>query len=399
MKNLLFFLMLTLVFSCSKFTEEFQLSDVTDITKIETELAVINIEVDIDDFDNMSEKIDEEIEIEGRFNLSRNGVLVVENEEIELEIKGGFSTRFSLKTLGVKFEDKYDNSDRSLINPDKILPHHNLDKIKAIRLRNSGNDFVKTMMKDLSLTQLAINADLDLDLTYGEPVLVYINNDFHGLLNLRTEANSHGMAGLYGVKKDNITLAKITTHELVKKDGDFDRIDAFVQAIEEENLDHLKEELDVDNFIDYMVFQSYIANVDWPHNNARFYAIDQGKFRFVLFDLDGALRLRVNKEPLNIIEDKRFPNILTDLFFIFYKEESFQQAFWNRYRSLLASGIISYDNFKPIVDANIAQIELEIQLQIGKHQAPRTMIEWNIELDKMLTLFQEREQVVYDLVE
>ena len=84
---------------------------------------------------------------------------------------------------------------------------------------------------------------------------------------------------------------------------------------------------------------------------------------------------------------------------IFYKEESFQQAFWGRYGSLLASGIISYDNFKPIVDANIAQIDLEIQLQIGKHQAPRTMIEWNIELDKLLTLFQEREQVVSDLVE
>jgi len=396
MKNLLLFLMLILFFSCSKFTEDFQL---LDITEIETELPVINIEVNIDDFNKMNKEVDEEIEIEGRFNLFRNGILVIENEEVELEIKGGFSTRFSLKTLGVKFEDKYDNSDRSLINPSKILPHHNLDKIKAIRLRNSGNDFVKTMMKDLSLTQLAINADLNLDLTYGEPVLVYINNDFHGLLNLRTEANSHGMAGLYGVKKDNITLAKITTYELIKKDGDFDRIDAFVQAIEEENLNYLKEELDVDNFIDYMVFQSYIANVDWPHNNARFYAIDQGKFRFVLFDLDGALRLRVNKEPLNIIEDKRFPNILTDLFFIFYKEESFQQAFWGRYGSLLASGIISYDNFKPIVDANIAQIDLEIQLQIGKHQAPRTMIEWNIELDKLLTLFQEREQVVSDLVE
>jgi hypothetical protein len=90
MKNLLYFLMLTLVFSCSKFTEDFQL---LDITEIETELAVINIEVDIDDFNNMSEKVDEEIEIEGRFNLFRNGVLVIENEEVELEIKGGFSTR------------------------------------------------------------------------------------------------------------------------------------------------------------------------------------------------------------------------------------------------------------------------------------------------------------------
>ncbi len=395
MKNLLFFLMLTLIFSCTKFNEDFEL---LDISEVKAELPVINIEVDRDEFNKMNEAYEEEIEIEGRFNMFRNGVLVIENEEVELEVKGGFSTRFPLKTLGVKFEDKYDNSDRSLINPSKILSHHNIDKIKAIRLRNSGNDFVKTMMKDLSLTQLAINADLNLDLTYGEPVLVYINNDFHGVLNLRTEANSHGMAGLHGVKKSAVTLAKITTHELIKKDGDFDRIDAFVQAIEEGNLNYLKDELDIENFIDYMIYQSYIANVDWPHNNARFYAIDQGKFRFVLFDLDGALRLRVNKEPLNIIEDKRFPNILTDLFFIFYKEEGFQQAFWNRYRSLVDSGIISYDNFKPIVDENMANIYSEIQIQIKKYQAPSTMIEWNIEIDKLLTLFQEREQVVSDVV-
>ena len=80
-------------------------------------------------------------------------------------------------------------------------------------------------------------------------------------------------------------------------------------------------------------------------------------------------------------------------------EENFKNAFWNRYNSILESRIISYNYFKSIVDANIAQIELEIQLQIGKHQAPSTIIEWNIELDKMLTLFQYREQVVYELVE
>jgi len=395
MKNVFYFLILTLFFSCSKFNEEYEL---LNISEIETELPVININVDQDDFDKMTEAVDEDIEIEGRFNLFRDNNLVIENEEVELEVKGNFSTRFSLKTIGVKFEDKYDNSDRSLINPSQILPHHNLDKIKAIRLRNSGNDFEKTMIKDLSITQMAINAGLNLDLTYGEPALVYINNEFYGLLNIRTEANTNGMAGLYSAKKSEVTLAKITTHELIKKDGDFDRIDALVQAIDDDDLNYLKSEIDVDNFIDYMVFQSYIGNTDWPHNNARFYAINNGKFRFVMYDLDNAFRLRVNKEPLNIIEDKRFPNILSDLFFVFYEEENFKNAFWNKYRSLLKNRILSYDNFKSIVDENTVQISSEIQLQIDKYEAPRTVIEWNIELDKMLILFQEREQAVYELV-
>jgi len=128
--------------------------------------------------------------------------------------------------------------------------------------------------------------------------------------------------------------------------------------------------------------------------------INRQKLHLLFFySLDNAFRLKVNKDPLTIIEDKRNPNILSDLFFIFYKEENFRTAFWNKYHSLLESRIISYDLFKSIVDENVANITSEIQLQIEKYEAPRTMIEWNIELDKMLTLFQERETAVYNLVE
>ena len=151
------------------------------------------------------------------FNLYRDKQLVIANEAVELSIKGGFSTRFPLKSLGIKFEKKYDNTDRSLIHPKQLLPHHNIDEIKAIRLRNSGSDFRNTMLKDLSMTQLAINANLDIDLTYGTPALVYVNEEFYGLMNLRTEANTNGMAGLNGVKKSAITLAKITTLEFIKR--------------------------------------------------------------------------------------------------------------------------------------------------------------------------------------
>ena len=82
-----------------------------------------------------------------------------------------------------------------------------------------------------------------------------------------------------------------------KKDGDFDRIDDLVDAINEKDIDYLRSEIDIDNFIDYMVFESYIANEDWPSNNVRFHAIEDNKFRFVLFDLDVANQSHLNKSP------------------------------------------------------------------------------------------------------
>jgi len=398
MKNLPLLILLFLCFGCSKFD-----MDVTLLpSEITSDLPIINITVDEDEFDEMYENTDKEIEIKGYFSLSRDHELLIENEKVELELKGRFSVRFPLKSLGVKFDDKYDNRDRSLINPVTVLPHHSIDKIKAIRLRNSGNDFEKTMLKDLSITELAINAGLNIDLTYGEPVLVYINEEFYGLMNLRTEANTNGMAGLNKADKSDVTLAKITTQELIKKDGDFNRIDALLYAIEDENIAYLKSEIDLSNFIDYMIFQSYIGNTDWPHNNVRFYAINDGKFRFVLFDLDNASRLKIGRSPLKMIDNFLSSNLLSDLFMLLYEDENddaFQIRFLERYKEILQSGNISSTKMEEIVDENSKRIEVEIEHQIAKYDAPRTMLEWQIELDKMMILFRERESAVREHME
>jgi len=395
MKKFNYLLICVLAFGCSRFSEDINMTPLPDsFSELDTELPIVNIRVKQKKFDKMFEQYEEEIEIDAEFDLYRNQVLVVDDEDVELEIKGNYSTRYTLKSIGVKFEDKYNNTDRSLINPEKVLPFHKVDKIKAIRLRNSGNDFPKTMLKDLSYTQLAINAELDLDLTYGEPALVYINEEFYGLMNIRTEANTNGMASLYGVDKDDITLAKVTTHVLYKKDGDEQRIDDFVSATERRDLNYIKSEIEIDNFIDYMVFQSYTGNTDWPHNNCRFYAIGNAPFRFVLFDLDNVANLKINKLPITLIEGKRVPNIITDLFFVLYEDITFKDAFWNRFKFLVERGTVSPDQLQNIVYKNASAIESEIKFQIQEHSSPRSFIEWELELDKLLVLFEERAEMV-----
>ena len=153
--------------ACTKFDEEinFSFDDYKTLTpsNIDTDLKIVNIVVNQDEYDNMYENYTEEIEIIAKFNLYRNKEVLVENKLIELEIKGTHAARYSLKTLGVKFEDVYDNSNHDLIDPD-ILPFHSVEKIKAIRLRNSGNDFDVTMVKDISYSKLALSAELNVDL-------------------------------------------------------------------------------------------------------------------------------------------------------------------------------------------------------------------------------------------
>ena len=323
MKPIIFSLIILYFFSCTSFSEEIKLDipNYTSLTSenIKTNLKIANIIVDQNEFDKMYDDYNKEIEIEGLLNIYKNGVNLIQNQVVEIQIKGGISRESPLKSIGVKFNEPYNNTRRNLINP-LSLDFHSLDQISAFRFRNSGNDFYYTMLKDISYTKLAIEANLNLDLMYTEQTVVFINNSFLGIMNLRTESNANGMSGLYNANKSDITLAKILSFgELDKKNGDFNRIDNFINAIKNEDYDYLKNEIDLDNFIDYMVFQSYIGNVDWPFNNVRFFAVENKPFRFVLFDLDKVSGQDIKTSPISIINNP-ISNPVTDLFNIMYKK-------------------------------------------------------------------------------
>lgn len=382
-------------FGCSIYNEEINI-DVQDYetltpSNIETNLKIVNLKVDQQEFDNMYSTVEEEVEIEALFNLYRNGQSLIEDELVELELKGTFSIDFSLKSLGIKFDKAYNNSDRTLINPDN-LPFHSLDKIKAVRLRNSGNDFKFTVLKDISLTKLAIEAGLNLDLSYSEQVVVFINNSFLGLMNLRTESNANGMSRLYDVGKSKITLAKIVKDGIVeKKDGDFERIDRFFNAISEKDYEYLNDEIDTDNFIDYMIYQSYVGNIDWPHNNVRLFAINDQPFRFVLFDLDLAVLQKTNSKPDSFINNS-IDNPITDLFNLFYENEEFKSTYDARSEELINSDKLNARNFEIIVEDYKDKIQHLIPTQIEKHKFPRSMTEWLIDIDRLKSNFERREK-------
>src|SRR5687768_4845385 len=119
--------------ACSKIEEKNEpesqpLSNLT-VDNIQTDLPVLNIVTDQKEFDKMHLYFNAALEIDARLFLYRKKALVIENEEITLEIKGSHTAQFDLKQLGMTFENVYDNSDRSLLNPLTVLPFHNLDQI------------------------------------------------------------------------------------------------------------------------------------------------------------------------------------------------------------------------------------------------------------------------------
>ncbi len=355
-------------------------------------LPLIDIIVDIEEFNRMTLNYADEIEIEAKLELYRSVDLII-SEDVLIEVKGSFSAQYDLKSLGIKFNKSIDNSKRDILNPHTVLPTHNLDQFSRLRLRNSGNDFPYTMIKDLAYTQLAINAELDLEYSYGEQFIVCVNNDFYGLMNLRSDLNELGLKDLVGGDEEEISLMKIDNPGLIDyKCGNKRCMKKLLKAIDKSDVEYLKEEIDLSSMIDYFFFETYISNIDWPLNNVRIFAKGDEPFRFVLFDLDWANSGMVQSPPSDIIF-MGVENPMTKLYEVLIEDQDFKNDYNLRCRQLLSSNNLAPRTFNAIVDFYSGQIEPMFFLQVQKFGTPDSIEQWYVNLDNLKLKFKERYNV------
>ncbi len=402
-------ILLLTAFSCTDFKEvlpyKYEAYDSIglDIPHLNDRTIAVDIIVDGTEFSEMYDRYNEEIEIYGKLKIYRSKNLVFARDNVRFKVKGRSTVDKSLKSLGIRFDEPVCNVERNILDPEQILAFHSLDQIESLRLRNSGNDFNTdaTMIKDLVYTQLAIRAGLNIDLMYGQQAVVFINQLFYGVLNLRTESTARGIAHIQKCQPKDITLAKIYTIddriEVERQHGDYSRITKFLDAIASNNLNYLKDHVDLNNFIDYVIFQTYVANRDWPHNNVKFYACNEGKFRFFMFDLDLCNRTFLNKDPVFFL-NRAMKNPVGELFNLLYTDGDFRTAYTTRYQSLLKSGLLDTDQFSSIMNASYKNIESVMPIHIEKHNEPSTMVEWYRNLGFLQANFTQREKLIKKMI-
>lgn len=156
---------------------------------------------------------------------------------------------------------------------------------KSIELRNSGNDYNRLYMRD-ALVQRTMGENADLDWQAYQPVVVYLNGKYHALLNLRERSNEDNIYTNY----DGLEDIDLIENMKEVKEGSIDNFEKFREFYSQENhtLDEYREWMDVEEFINYFIMQSFFANVDFPGNNYMMWRPleDGGKWRWICKDLD-----------------------------------------------------------------------------------------------------------------
>jgi len=163
----------------------------------------------------------------------------------------------------------------------------NYSKFQSFTLRNSGNDWLKSQIKDAATTSLMHGTDLEYQ--SHRSVASYINGDYWGLYNIREKVNEHFIASKANVSVDNIDILTNNSEIVYGTNEDYINLKNFISFNSlnvQSNYEYVKTQIDIDNFIIYNVIQLYGDNQDWPGNNIKYWKSDGGKWRWILYDTD-----------------------------------------------------------------------------------------------------------------
>ncbi len=208
------------------------------------------------------------------------------NQSIDISIAGGCSRSQAQKSIAIKARNKYGNNIMNF----KFFDSKSINQFGGLLLRNSGNDFNITMFRD-ALMQRLLTGQMDIDYQEYQPAILYLNGQYMGIQNLREKMDADYIESNYGLKDDAIDLLESNAYA---KEGTNNAYNTYLNTLSSMNrntqaaFDYIDANIDVQEYINYLVAQIYYANTDWPGNNIKYWRprTGNGKFRWMLYDTD-----------------------------------------------------------------------------------------------------------------
>lgn len=205
------------------------------------------------------------------------------NQEVKIGNFGACSRTKYVKSIKVNAAKIY--GDKELDYP--IFKEKPKLRWKSVVLRNAGNDFGRSYLRD-GFMQTAASC-LDLDHQAYQPSVVFLNGKYYGMLNIRERTNKDFIFSNHGYDEDEFYLNEGShAHEGTT----FDAVLNFAKMNDEvinapgryEEIDNI---IDINEFLNYFLSEIYVVNRDWPGGNIKAWRPRVGgKWRWILYDTD-----------------------------------------------------------------------------------------------------------------
>lgn len=276
----------------------------------------------------------------------------------------------------------------------KNYPQTNFERLVAKPFRSS---FTPAGTQDYITDKMANK--LGLDATQSRPVNVYINGEYWGIYFLKERVDDKFLAYKHNINENDITIIE-HWDGVVSRGNDKDFLDliSFLENNEldnDENYQWIQTKIDINNFINYQLFQIYIANVDWPNNNMKMWKTSRplSKWKWIYFDGDAALtgyNYNAFSSAMGVpVEHARTSERSGLLFSKLMKNNQFKRAFFKRWEELMSSDFIKNAGME--CHAEIGKlIESSIRDQVVRFKIPKDLNSWHDSKDQIANFFKKR---------
>lgn len=328
-------------------------------------------------------------------------------EQVGLRIKGNCSREKAMKSIGLYWRREYGNS--SLTYP--LFPGSGTERYKRLLLRNSGNDFGLTQLKDAAVIRI-IEDHARVDFQAYRPSVLYLNNEYWGIHNLREMITPHHFRFHYGVDDDLVDLLEGSPLSPEVDDGSSD---AFLRDVIDfirdndlsvaENYLTIAGRIDIGNLIDYTIIETYIGNRDWPVTNSKWWRENREesqyrKWRWIAFDHDVAFLSRHVHDVWigDLYGDPTNPD-KNPGFFIFNNlilNDDFRQEFLSRYLFFIET-VFDPDRVETI----IMEMKDNLEEEYPMHQEKWNTLpgwQWESSIDKIVSVNRKRNEIVKEII-
>ena len=168
---------------------------------------------------------------------------------------------------------------------------------QAFLLRTGAQDIKKTHMRDEVLQSLA--ADYDLMYQEYEAAVLYLNGEFWGHYSLRELVNTFSICQFEGWEGDEDALDLVNKDRVIVQGSD-DTLNSLLSWLQkndcntDEAYQAMDSAVDLENYLKYIALEMYIGNYDSQNIKCYRNPNGDGKWRWILYDLDCGFDLDTN---------------------------------------------------------------------------------------------------------
>jgi Leucine-rich repeat (LRR) protein len=345
-----------------------------------------------------------------------NGEQAIFSQNGGVRIHGGGSRRMPQKSLRIYAGSEYDLQEffeyPLFTGQIKDLENKSSAAYKVFLLKNSGQDWMVSMIRDPFIQDLVSHTQLDTQ--SGRPVIVFLNGEYWGIYNLQERYDEYYFSNQYNINPNEVTILRQNGVLFKGNPGDQTHYSSLLGYISKNNLsdphhyEYIQTQMDVDNYIDYLITEIYTGNNDWPDKNIYLWrkTTDKyspgspnghdGRWRWMIIDMDFGFGLQGYGEGYkdNTLELAQKEGWSGFMFRSLLENRTFRIKFINRFTDHMNS-TFKTDRVVSVLDQTHAVFSPEMEEFFMRWDSREDSLEkWGEEVETMRIFAQERPEFV-----